>query len=286
MGKLSLEPTAALVMQWALRLYHDEATLRFLNQLDLSSGQTLFDKCHSACNWYDEIILNRKSFIKHLIEQILRAAEQEYQLILLAAGRSPLPVELLSENSSKVHRIFEVDLSGMEDKKRLYLKVFPALVEKLRCVTTDINSPDILDILAKPENGYRHDLPAIILMEGISCYLRKQELKSIIASFQPEKEAIFIIEYLIPYRYVDKARRHIPEEIFRIIQEDCRLDCITSYTKEELKGFFRENGGDLITGYSMVDMELARTGANTYFEKPGDGWIECVVGRVNASPEY
>jgi len=283
MDKLRLEPTAALVMQWALSLYNEEAILRFVSRLDLSSGKTFFDKCHSVCNWYDEIILNRKSFIKHLIEQELCAAKQEYQLVFLAGGKSPLPIEILFRYSSKVYRIFEIDVSGMEEKNRLYLELFPESLEKLKCINADIASPDILDVLNRTEIGYRTDLPTIILMEGISYYLRKQELKNIIASFQWQKEGIFIIEYLVPYQLVGQARRSIPKEIFRTIQDDCGLDGITSYTKEELRSFFREKGGDLIATYTMVDMEVARTGANTYFTKPSDGWIECVVARVGAS---
>ena len=283
MDKLRLEPTAALVMQWALRLYNEEDILRFVNRLDLSSGKTLFDKCHSVCNWYDEIILNRKSFIKHLIEQELSAAKQEYQLILLASGKSPLPIEILLRHSSKVYRIFEIDVSGIEEKKRLYLELFPESLEKLKCVNADITCSNILDILDRTEIGYRPDLPAIILMEGISCYLRKQELKNIIASFQQRKEGIFIIEYLVPYQLVGQTRRFIPEAIFRIMQEDCGLDEIVSYTKEELRSLFREKGGDLIANYTMVDMELIRTGVNTYFTKPSDGWIECAVGKVGIS---
>ena len=62
MDRLRLEPTAALVMQWSLKLYKEEPVLRFINQLDLSSGKNLYDKCHSVCDWYDEVILNRKSF--------------------------------------------------------------------------------------------------------------------------------------------------------------------------------------------------------------------------------
>jgi hypothetical protein len=283
MDKLRLEPTAALVMQWALRLYSKEDILRFVNRLDLSSGKTLFDKCHSVCNWYDEIILNRKSFIKYLIEQELCAAKQEYQLIFLASGKSPLPIEILLRYSSKVYRIFEIDLSGIEEKEKLYLELFPESLDKLKCVNADIASSDILDILDRAGTGYRPDLPAIVIMEGISYYLRKQELKNIIASFQWQKEGIFIIEYLVPYQLVGQARRSIPVEIFGIMQEDCGLDEITSYTKEELRSLFREKGGDLVDSYTMVDMELARTGVNTYFAKPTDGWIECAVGRVGAS---
>ena len=283
MEKLRLEPTAALVMQWALRLYNEEDILRFVNRLDLSSGKTLFDKCHSVCNWYDEIILNRKSFIKYLIEQELCSAKQEYQLIFLASGKSPLPMEILLRYSSKVYLIFEIDLSGIEEKKSLYLELFPESLEKLKFVNADIASSDIFYILDRTGTGYRPDLPAIVIMEGISYYLRKQELKNIIASFQWQKEGIFIIEYLVPYQLVGQARRSIPEEIFRIMQEDCGLDEIASYTKEELRSLFREKGGDLVASYTMVDMELARTGVNTYFAKPSDGWIECAVGRFGAS---
>jgi hypothetical protein len=150
MDKLKLEPTAALVMQWASKLYYEEPVLRFVNQLDLSSGKTLLDKCNSVCNWYDEVILNRKSFIKHLIEQELSAAEQEYQLVFLAAGKSPLPIEILLRNSSEVYRIFEVDVSGIDEKKRLYLELFPQLLDKLQCVTADIASSDVLGVLDMP----------------------------------------------------------------------------------------------------------------------------------------
>jgi hypothetical protein len=217
MDKLRLEPTAALVMQWALKLYDEEAILRFVNQLDLSSGEALLDQCHCVCNWYDEVILNRKSFIRYLLGQELCAAKEECQLVFLAAGKSPLSIDILLRDSSKVYRIFEVDVSGMEAKRRICLEAFPGLSDKLRCVTADIASPDILGILGRPENEYRHDLPTIILLEGISYYLRKQELENIIASFQSEKKAIFIIEYLVPYQCVNEARRPIPKGVFKII---------------------------------------------------------------------
>ncbi|MDD4984277.1 MAG: class I SAM-dependent methyltransferase, partial [Dehalococcoidales bacterium] len=244
--KLRLEPTAALVMLWALGLYTEDPVLQYMHQLDLSSGEALLKECNSICDWYHEVILNRKSFIKHLIEQELSAAKQEFQLIFLAAGKSPLSVEILSKNPHKIHRIFEVDLSGMEDKKRLYLKVCPELTDKLQCVTADINSPDLQSVLEMPLNSYRHDMQSIVVMEGISYYLHKENLQSIIARFRTASENFFIIEYMIPYRYVNQARRHIPEEVFKIIQNHCGLRAVTSYTKNELKTIFRKNSGDLI----------------------------------------
>ncbi len=247
----------------------------------MSSGEGLFAKCNAVCKWYEEVILNRKHFIKQLIEQQLAAAESEYQLVFLAAGKSPLALEMLVKIYSKIHLIFEIDISGMDEKKKLYDKVCPNFSNKLKCITADIASINIASMMNRLEIGYRHDIETIILLEGISYYLSKQELKNILARFQSEnKKNIIIIEYMVPCEYVDKERRCIPKEIFKIIQEHAGLSEISCYTEDELKRYLRENAGDLIGSYSMADMEFARTGTNTYFKKPSDGWIECAVGKI------
>jgi hypothetical protein len=281
MDKVKLEPTAALVMKWAMKSYTNEIVLQFINQLDLSSGEELFAKCRAVCKWYEEVIQNRKCFIKQLIEQQLAATESEYQLIFLAAGKSPLAIEMLIKNYSKIRLIFETDMYGMGEKKKLYDKVCSDFSNKLKCITADIASTNVVTMLDKLEIGYRHDIRTIILLEGISYYLSITEMKKIIASFQSEKKKnIIIIEYLVPCEYVDINRRHIPKQIFKIIQERTGLNESSCYTEDELKGYFREEAGDLIESYSMVDMEFARTGINTYFKKPNDGWIECVIGKI------
>ncbi|MFO8143335.1 MAG: class I SAM-dependent methyltransferase [Dehalococcoidales bacterium] len=285
MKKLRLEPTAALVMKWAWKLYNEGPARKYVNRLDLSSGDKLLKECNSVCDWYEEVILNRKSFIKYLIEQELRNTCEKFQLIFLASGKSPLPLEIVFENPARIHRVFEVDTSGMEDKKRLYLNLFPELADKLQCLTADITSPDIIKAIGQQRGGYRQDICSIVILEGISYYLNKQDLKNIITRFRSGKENIFIIEYMVPGTYIDHSRKTIPEEVFNIIQDYCRLTAINSYTGDELRKMFLEEGGDLTGCYSMVDMELNRTGSNAYFKKPGDGWIECASGRTGAIPE-
>jgi len=154
MDKLKLEPTAACVMKWAMKLYKNGIVLKFINQLDLSTGENLFAKCNADCKWHEEVILNRKFFIKQLIEQRLSAAESKYQIVIPAAGKSPLSLELLERNHSKIHRIFEIDISGMEDKKILYDRICPDISNKLLCLTADIVSPNIANMLDKLEIGY------------------------------------------------------------------------------------------------------------------------------------
>jgi len=264
-------------MRWAMPLYKESPALKYINRLDLSSGNELLKKCDSICNWYSEVILNRKSFIKYLVEKEL-SAEGEYQLVFMAAGKSPLPIELLFNNHSKIHRVFEIDLSGMENKNALYIELFPDLSNKLRCITGDITSPGIINILYDHGNGYRRDIPSIIVMEGISYYLHKLELQNIVSHFCSNRENIFIIEYLLPDSYVIQERQFISRKIFATIRKECGLSDITEYTRDELKNIFRKTGGDLISGYSMSDMEFNRTGVYRYFKKPEDGWIECAIG--------
>ncbi|OPX80940.1 MAG: hypothetical protein A4E50_01317 [Methanosaeta sp. PtaB.Bin087] len=63
---LKLHPTASLVTLWSLPLYAGAgAQVReFLKMLDLSSGEGLLRRCNAICDWYGEVILNRKHFIK------------------------------------------------------------------------------------------------------------------------------------------------------------------------------------------------------------------------------
>ncbi len=256
-----------------------QAILNFINQLDLSSGKDLYDKCNAICPWYEEVILNRKYFLKYLIEKHLSASRSECQLVFLAAGKSPLSLELLMKNFSKIYRILEIDLSGMDQKKGLYYRVSPELAEKVKCITGDITSPDIAGVLT--ENDCHRNNSTIILMEGISYYLSKKEMKTIITSFSRKgNNNILIIEHLVPYQYVNQERRAIPQEIFRTIREYTELNDITCYTKIDLERFFWEKDGNLTANYSMKDMEFLRTSANIYFKKQSDGWIECSVGKI------
>jgi O-methyltransferase involved in polyketide biosynthesis len=279
-SKLKLEPTAALVMKWALPLYKNNPAIEFVNRLDLSSGIQLYEKCQSVCDWYGEVILNRKSFIKHLIEQVLIANEREYQVIILAAGKSPLAIELLAKHEQKIRRIFELDISGMSDKQCLYHQLFPEYSNRLECVTVDISRGDILSILNMRKGFYRKDIPSIIVIEGISYYLQSKVLKTIIDTFSKQNESHFIIEYLVPDNCIKNDRKYIPLEIFGIIHDDCALKGITTYTGQELQTYFQSSGGLVTSTYTMTDMELYRTGVNTYFKDSTDGWIECITGVI------
>ncbi len=281
--KLRLHPTAALVMFWSLplRARGPVQAHKFVEMLDLSSGKDLLRRCDAICDWYGEVILNRKHFIKSLVEKLLAESEEvgkQMQLVILAAGKSPLALELLLENPAKISKIFEVDLAGLEEKKRLYSRIAPDHTEKLRCLTADIASEDLLDRLAG--EGFDPKAPAIVLMEGISYYLPKKNLEGIVSKFRSGGKNHFIVEYLVPCSEVKAARRKIPKGIFSLIRSEAGTDGTRCYTEGELSSLFRRAGGREISCIEMSEMELLRLGFNKRFSERGDGWIECFLGNV------
>lgn len=306
--KLSLQPTASLVILWSLPLYAKSSApvRRFVEMLDLSSGEELLRRCDEICDWYGEVILNRKYFLKYLVVSLLaesegveeeeekewraeweerreemageKAAEGKVQIVILAAGKSPLALELLIENPARISKIFEVDLAGIEEKRRLYSMVAPDLVERLRCLTVDVASEDLLDRLA--EEGFDRDAPAIVLMEGISYYLSKKSLEEIVLRFRSGGRNRFIVEYLIPCSKVRADRRPIPKGIFSLIREEAKTGGTACYTRAELSDLFRRSGGREISCFDMSEMERLRLGKNKRFCSRGDGWIEAFLGSI------
>jgi len=272
MDKLKLEPTAALVMAWALPLYEKGPVGEFVRQLDLSSGADLFCRCQAACDWYGEVILNRKHFIRHQIAEHLRALDWS-QVVLLAAGKSPLGLELL-QRSSQISRVFEVDLAGMAEKETLYKRTAPEVADRLRCITADIASESLQEELCLA--GFRRDIATIVVLEGISYYISEEALKRIISSVRSSGKSIFILEYLLPCDFVEPSRRNIARTIFSLIEESTGQKEIRCYSDEDLELIFSEAGGRVAAYHSMQEMERQRTGRNEYFDKPGLGWIKCL----------
>jgi O-methyltransferase involved in polyketide biosynthesis len=274
---LRLSPTAALVMKWAMPLYEKSTALRFVNRLDLSGGEQLYGGCNAICPWYGEVIQNRKYFIKKIVERQLDIRNPS-QLLVLAAGQSPLALELALERPSQIGRAFEIDVSGVEEKARLYDETFPETQGKLQCLAGDITSEGLLPLLERA--GYARDTASIVLLEGISYYLPKPTMQELISRFGSGGRNIIIIEYLLPCSRVEPSRRQVPKEIFALIGRSAGLEEISCYTRDELGMIFRNKGGKLLEGWSMREMELARCKRNRYFPGDGLGWIECVMGRM------
>jgi O-methyltransferase involved in polyketide biosynthesis len=266
-------------MLWAREYYQEYPAAKFIKHLDLSEGQRLFALCNTVCDWYGEIIANRKHFIHYAISEILESENSPWQIVILAAGMCPLSLNLLAIKNQKIINIFEIDECGMEEKGKMYNEIFPQYARKIKCISSSINEKRMMDVLAGV--GYRKELQTIVLAEGISYYISKRRLKDIIQQFATgSKRNIFVLEYLIPSDDIPDKNRKISDKIFNIIKKECDLAKIFRYTKSELERIFIQCGGNLLRHETMSGMESLRKKSNQYFKRQNEGWIECIVGRL------
>jgi O-methyltransferase involved in polyketide biosynthesis len=281
MNKLKLEPASALAIKWGWRAYNKTLLRNFIDHLDLSSANELYNKCHSICDWYEEAVINKKFFIGQYIKEILSQSENEHLVVILAAGKDPLGLSILIENSDKVDRILEIDLSGMDSKKELYDKLYTEYSDKIKCITADITSEAILQVLNKLLHEFYKEHSCIIVLEGISYFLPEEDLATIIRSLKSEmRNNTIILEYLLPFEKISSRVNHIPSSVFKLIKEDCQLEDITFYTNENIKALFENFGGRRIKFCSLSEIEKIRTGANSFFPTASDGWLECSVWEI------
>jgi O-methyltransferase involved in polyketide biosynthesis len=274
----SLEPTAAMVMIWAKPIYRSGMASRLVASLDTSPGEELCRYCEASCAWYGEVVRNRKYFISALAGSYVKKIGL-CQVQVPGAGMSPIALELIEGHGEHIARAFEMDVAGMADKQRLYGQLYPGLRPGIECLSVDIRDKRMMEVLS--DHGYDASVPSIIIMEGISYYLSRQELLDIVAMYRsPRHDNVIIMEYLLPCDEVREERRNIPRNEFNTIKKYCHLPHIQSYTKETLSEALSLHGGTVEAHHTMREMERARLGRQQYFKDPGDWWIECMVARI------
>jgi hypothetical protein len=274
-----LEPTAALVMLWSRDLYQSGSAARFWSLLDLAEGEPLREACDRACPWYEQVTLNRKWSIRRLADAFILGAGAPCQVILPAAGKSPLALELLDDCRDRIASVIEIDIRGMEEKQRLYGRAVPEHADKIRCVTADLF--DLPGTLAAVRRTGRYDpaLPACIIPEGISYYIPPALLAQIATLFASGSRTNRILfDYLLPCRLVNPGRQQFPRGVWRVINRDCNQQQTVTYDPGELDTVLARAGCDRVIHHAMHDIERDRTGANRYFPAPADGWIQIAEG--------
>jgi O-methyltransferase involved in polyketide biosynthesis len=279
--KMKLDHTAALVMLWAAPLYAEGPTATFVSQLDLSNGQELIARCHDVCPWYGEVIRHRKHFLNSLVQKELASRVGQCQVVIPAAGASPLALELLLSQGDRVTKVIEVDAAGMAEKRRLYLAVTPHLADRIACITADITTAGFSAGMLEAQGGYQPDAPTIVLFEGISYYITEAQLRRAMSIFRSAKQQnLIILEHLLPCALVNEARRSIPSGIFQTIGAYAGLSSIRCYSLSDVESLFQSMCCVEVRHHSLADMERLRKGKQRRFVEDGDGWIGCAVGAV------
>jgi O-methyltransferase involved in polyketide biosynthesis len=272
--RTAMQPSAALVMIMAEPLYKEGITKKFMNELDLSSGIRLKEKCDSVCPWYGEVVLDRKYLVHHLASAHIASSHLPCRVVIPAAGMSPLALQLVSEwNDEKLTEVIEFDLAGMQDKNKIYRRLVPHELHRLKSLTADISSEREINLII-PDTDLKTF--TILILEGITYYLPPDTISRLICHFSSHnRRNRAIIEYTQPCGDFSPERQQLPKGIFRCIMDACGLDRIYPYRISDIEHFVTMAGGEVVHQYSLTEMEKMRTGKNKYFPRIEDGWKWC-----------
>lgn len=278
--KIKLEPTAAFVMELALKLFHEnELTKRFIEQLDLSSAQDLIRDAEKVGNLdlTKELMCNRKFTVRHCLFDEIENSDTPVQIVILAAGKSPLSLEVLQRSAAKIHKIFEVDISSFSEKEKIYAMLSPISVEKIAFVQKDIFVDDLLNILT--EFGFNPEIKTILILEGITHYMSMEKCRMILSRFASRVQRNSVIfEYGPPFETLAAWVLPKAKDAYKIIEDRYFIQGMVKYTPEWLEKTLGEFSGKLRKNYPMNEMEKMRTGKNSFFKERNSGWVEVAVG--------
>jgi hypothetical protein len=269
-GAAPLSATSALVLLWSgPESYSSREARRYLELLDLGAGIPLHERCSGIWPHYGEVIKNRKHCIMELMEQCAEADGDLRQVVVLGAGLAPLGVEWKARHPSA--GVFDLDGANMELKRRLVSSLEENTLGGMNFIRVDLGAPGLVGERLV-EHGWNRQEPTLLVLEGISYYLRPDVVRQLVLLFRhPERRTRAIVEYLKPVRAISAERRRIPGRVFGVICDTCGHFRITRFSGADIASW---PAVELLTTRTMSDIERARTGGNEHFPSDESGWIE------------
>lgn len=269
---LELSSTSALVLLWARQdCYSSENAKNYLNHLDLSAGNALYEQCQKVCSYYDEVIKNRKYGVFDLIRKCLSEEVGIQQIVIAGAGLDALGVEAAYYYPQA--KVFELDIDNMDVKSGLFSKVEDAPQTNIACINTDLSDASGTHA-SLIRYGWNPTVQTLLILEGISYYLAPYAIQKLVQTINPDR---VIFEYLRHAGNVIPERARIADEIFGLIAGMCGCPDIHRYEHNTIGGLF---GLPVMIRYRMEQLEKMRMGTNEYFPTEESGWIEvCLLGK-------
>lgn len=279
MSLTKLSDTSAFVTLLAGDDIHTSAySSRYRAMLDLSAGRDLLRRCTEVWPHLNELVKNRKKCILDETLRCIRAGTE--QVIILGSGLDPLSLEIVFRMENV--RVYEVDAEQMDTKTALVEKVAPEAAGRIACVTADLaRPPEVVRKVAVA--GWDGSVPSVLVVEGISYYLRQPDLWAIVSLFGEASPNDVLLEYMVPRDMIIPERAHIPDGVFGIIRQG--LDgplAIARFGHDAVRRRAEKIGGLVVRRHTMRSIELSRTGANRYFPTDESGWVE--VAHIRTLP--
>lgn len=276
MNPARLSSTSAFVSLLAGDTIHTSTySNRYRAMLDLSAGMHLLDECRIFHPYLAEIVKNRKWFI--LNEAIRGIRQGALQVVILGSGLDTLSLELAWLKDSVM--IYEVDVAQMELKEKIIQYAAPNAADHIRCVTADLAQTDETVRRIKGA-GWAEDKTSVVVLEGISYYLKPGQMWEGIRRIDRCRENVNILEYITPAECIQQDRSGIPDQVFDIIQKSIPESMqVERFSYDMILKQAQMAGYDVVSRSTMQEIEKSRTGTNRYYPTISSGWVEMVLLR-------
>lgn len=269
--QLKVPSTSRLVLEAAMQLYTTPLQQRYIESIDFSETSRLFYDLKQHYPYIIDAICLRKQSIRAMLrERISRLPGQ--QVILLGAGLDPLSLYLLENYREQVSRIIEIDNGYIEEKQQLYTTIIPeeSMIRLSKCDVTDT----VLLWNKLLENGYREEIPAIIVFEGVIHYVSNDAFINTMKLFKTlDRRNLAMLDYSLSEEEVPAEFLQRHQGLIRMLETfvNTRLN-VNSHA--DMAGIIYQLDATLENLEPMCETERKITGSNKIFHSPGEGVME------------
>lgn len=272
MRKIKLTNDSAMLINRGNNFFSNDVIERFKEYFDLSDITNFQGTQENKL--YEESYLNKEFIIDKYIYDELNRNDDKRLLVILSPGISPLSVEILKRYDNKIDKILEIDFNDMEEKQQLYDSLYPEFAEKIKCMNADFQSPAMIEIFNMLLQEYYNSAPAIIILNGISYFLDKDDVSNLISGFGSKSgKNILIMDVLKPIEEVSGEIQIIRKKI----KDSAKKKSLDSRNLNDLVSKLNVN---LVKRENLTNIEFQRTGSNKYFSLPEYNWLECAVIKI------
>lgn len=219
-------------------------------------------------SWLEETLNNKEFVIDKFIKSEFEKSNEKRLVIMLSSGKSKLSIRLLKKYYS-IDKILEIDFSGMDEKKQLYDMEYPEYSEKIKCMNANYNSPAMIEIFNMLLNEYFVETPAIIVCQGLSYFLTKDDIEKIIQGCQSSgRKNLLIFDVLKPIKSIKSDF----VEKFKI-----KLETFDDKALNDLKSKFNFQ---IFQKESLLDIEKLRLGKNKIYSEKENNWLDFAAIKI------
>ena len=217
-------------------VYESTSAKKLWNNLDLEAARPFVEEAISAWDGIPpEEITNRKWGIKKFSNEFLTVTPDS-QVIFLGAGLDPKSLDVAE--SFPRSKVFDVDMDNM-DLKREMTKSINGPSNIAFCQANIGNTDQLLSTLT--QNGLNPDKVTLIVAEGISYYIPKEQFKNTLQVLRSPNGGL-VLEYSIPTKEVKSKEDHPRiNRLFDLLQKRLALpNPLERYTVDEIQKLANE----------------------------------------------